>query len=149
MSRMTNRTGVAGLAACALCAMGGMATSLNAGERGTAAVAQAGKPVATEPQGFYCSVKALTAAERVRYKDLTNKLLAGQAEIVEIEKGYELRYRGGSITLAEVAEWVTMESKCCPFFDFHIDLEEEGRLMCLRLTGRDGVKTFIRAEFGI
>ena len=149
MSRMTNKTGMAGLAACALCAMGGMATSVNAEERGPAAVAQAGKPVAPESQGFYCNVKALTAAERARYKELTGKLLAGRAEIVEVEKGYELRYRGGSIALAEVAEWVTMESKCCPFFDFHIDLEEEGRLVCLRLTGRDGVKTFIRAEFGI
>src|SRR6266700_3760755 len=41
------------------------------------------------------------------------------------------------------------ESKCCPFFDFHIDLEREGKLVCLRLTGEEGIKAFIRAEFKI
>jgi len=36
-----------------------------------------------------------------------------------------------------------------PFFDFHIDLEREGRLLCLRLTGEDGIKPFILAEFHV
>lgn len=122
---------------------------MNAEERSTAAGAQTGQPVETVPQGFYCNVKALTPAERARHKELTDKLLAARAKTVEAEKGYEFQYRGGSVTLLEMAEWVTAESKCCPFFDFHIDLQEEGRLVCLRLTGRDGVKKFIRAEFGI
>jgi hypothetical protein len=51
--------------------------------------------------------------------------------------------------VAEVAEWVAAESRCCPFFDFHIDLEEEGKLVCLRLTGEQGIKQFIRAEFNV
>jgi hypothetical protein len=42
---------------------------------------------------------------------------------------------------------VAAEGKCCPFFDFHIDLEREGRLLCLRPTGKEGIKPFIRAEF--
>jgi hypothetical protein len=42
---------------------------------------------------------------------------------------------------------VVAESKCCPFFDFHIDLEREGTLLCLRLTGEEGIKPFIRVEF--
>ena len=53
------------------------------------------------------------------------------------------------VTLAELAQWVVAESKCCPFFDFHIDLENEGKLVCLRLTGEEGIKAFIRAEFSI
>jgi len=39
------------------------------------------------------------------------------------------------------------EGKCCPFFDFHIDLERAGALLCLRLTGEEGIKAFIRTEF--
>jgi len=69
--------------------------------------------------------------------------------MVESEKGYELQYSPADVTVAEIAEWVVMESKCCPFFDFHIDLEDAGTLICLRLTGTDGVKQFIRAEFGL
>ena len=41
------------------------------------------------------------------------------------------------------------ESRCCPFFDFHIDLENQGKLICLRLTGEEGIKAFIRAEFAV
>jgi len=36
-----------------------------------------------------------------------------------------------------------------PFFDFHIDVEREGKLLCLRLTGEEGIKAFIRAEIGV
>jgi hypothetical protein len=101
----------------------------------------------TEQNGFYCNIKALTAEERARHKIMTEKLMARRAEIVETEKGYEFQFSPKDVSVGEVADWVVLESKCCPFFDFHIDLENEGRLVCLRLTGREGIKAFIRAEF--
>jgi hypothetical protein len=51
--------------------------------------------------------------------------------------------------VAELAEWVVAERKCCAFFDFHIDFEREGTLLCLRLTGEEGIKAFIRSEFAL
>jgi len=96
---------------------------------------------------FYCNIKALTVEERARHKSLTEKLMAVRKEIVETDKGYEFQYRPTDVSLAELAAWVSAESKCCPFFDFHIDLEREGKLACLRLTGEEGIKAFIRAEF--
>jgi len=98
---------------------------------------------------FYCNVKALSTAERARHEGLARKLLARRIATLEIEKGYEFQYRPEDVSVAEVAEWVVAESKCCPFFDFHIDLEEEGKLVCLRLTGAEGIKQFIRGEFGL
>lgn len=98
---------------------------------------------------FYCNVGALSAAEGGRHKELTDKLMRLRKEVVEHEKGYEFQYRPEEVSVAEVAEWVVAESKCCPFFDFHIDLEEQGRLVCLRLTGAEGVKAFIRSELGV
>jgi hypothetical protein len=98
---------------------------------------------------FYCNVQALNPAERSRHNQLTEKLLATRKATVETEKGYELQFNPADVTLAEVAEWVVAEGKCCPFLDFHIDLERSGKLICLRLTGRDGVKQFLRAEFGL
>jgi len=80
---------------------------------------------------------------------LSEKLAAERKEIVETEKGYEFQFSPSDISLAELAEWVAAESKCCPFFDFHIDVEREGRLLCLRLTGEEGIKAFIRAEFKV
>src|SRR5580700_164151 len=95
----------------------------------------------TAAQGkFYCNVKALTPEERARHKQLGDKLAAERRKIVETAKGYEFQFSPKTVSLAELAEWVAAESKCCPFFDFHIDLEEEGGLLCLRLTGENGIK---------
>ncbi len=105
------------------------------------------KQMTTTQSKFYCNIKALTPAERARHKQLTEKLMAAPKEILETEKGYEFRYSPADVSLAELAEWVAAESKCCPFFDFHLDLEREGKLLCLRLTGEEGIKAFIRAEF--
>ena len=107
------------------------------------------KQVATTQSKFYCNVKALTLEERARHKQLGEKLLAARKETVEMEKGYEFQFSPADVTLAELAQWVVAESKCCPFFDFHIDLERDGKLACLRLTGEEGIKAFIRAEFGV
>jgi hypothetical protein len=70
-------------------------------------------------------------------------------EIVETEQGYEFQYGPSNVSPAELGDWVAAESKCCPFFDFHIDLEREGSLLCLRLSGKVGIKPFIRMEFQI
>ena len=107
------------------------------------------KQVATTQSKFFCNVKALTPEERAHHKQLGEKLMAARKKIVETDKGYEFQYSPADISLAELADWVGAESKCCPFFDFHIDLEREGKLLCLRLTGEEGIKAFIRMEFGV
>jgi len=137
-----NRTAIGILAVCALCAAGvsGMTIPKDA------AVPRQ-QDAAIKVEGFYCNINALTPAERAQHKKLTDKLMSARTKTVETERGYEFQYRGGKVTVAELAEWAATESKCCPFFDFHVDLEEEGKLVCLRLTGREGIKKFIRAEF--
>jgi hypothetical protein len=112
-------------------------------------VVQPERQVATVQSKFYCNIKALTPEQRARHKQLSEKLMAARKETVETEKGYEFQFSPGDLTLAELAEWVVAESKCCPFFDFHIDLEREGKLVCLRLTGEEGIKAFMRAEFKV
>ena len=112
---------------------------------------QAGKEnaVATTQSKFYCNLKALTPEERTHLKQLGNKLKATRTKVVEMGNGYEFQFSPKDVTLAELTDWVRMESKCCSFFDFHIDLENKGALLCLRLTGEEGVKQFIRNEFAV
>src|SRR5579871_3418567 len=107
---------------------------------GMASETKAQEKQSMDQKGFYCNVSALTAARRARHLELTKKLAEKRQQIVETEKGYEFRFRPEDVSIAELAEWTTLESKCCPFFDFHIDLENEGRLACLRLTGHEGIK---------
>jgi hypothetical protein len=94
-------------------------------------------------------MKALSHTERIKNLMLTGKLIMVRKEIVERENGYEFQFSPSNVSVEDLATWVVAESKCCPFFDFHIDLEEEGRLLCLRLTGEEGVKEFIRSEFKV
>ena len=101
------------------------------------------------PSKFYCNIRALSPAEHARHTQLTDKLLATRKDVVESEKGYEFQYSPKEVSLSEIVEWVEAESKCCPFFDFHIDVENEGTLLCLRLTGAEGVKAFVRSEFHV
>ena len=105
------------------------------------------KQVLTTQNKFYCNIKALNPAERIRHKELTDKLIAARKEIVETEK--VSNFSPSNVSLAELADWVEAEGKCCRFFDFHIDLEREGTLLCLRLTGEEGIKPFIRTEFQV
>jgi hypothetical protein len=103
----------------------------------------------TSTSEFRCNMNAFTAAERKSHEHLTQRLIAMRTQIVETEKGYEFQFDPALVTIGELAQWAVAESKCCPFFDFHIDLEERGTLACLRLTGAPGIKPIIRQEFRV
>ena len=137
---------------CGYGVMSGAAQSAASGGAGAQATSAPSEPLkqAVSAQGqFYCNAKALSGEERARHTRLTEKLIAVRDAVVETPKGYEFQFRPENVAVAELAEWVVAESKCCPFFYFHIDLEKEGRLVCLGLTGPEGVKAFIRGEFAV
>ena len=48
-----------------------------------------------------------------------------------------------------LAEFMTLEALCCPFFTLALQAACDGGPLRLRITGPDGVKPFIRAELGI
>jgi hypothetical protein len=100
-------------------------------------------------EGFYCNAVALDKSERERYDRLIHKLTQARAEAKELPDGYALRLNSDIASLAEVAEWISLESKCCPFFDFEIELQSNRGPLWLKLRGPEGVKPFMRAEFGI
>ena len=124
-------------------------TATPASLRTTSTQATGENQMTTTQNKFYCNIKALTPEERAHHKQLGDKLMAARKAVVETEKGYEFQFGPQDATLAELADWVVAESKCCAFFDFHIDLENEGKLICLRLTGEEGIKQFIRSEFKV
>ena len=98
---------------------------------------------------FYCNAYAFSPAERRRYNDLARKLFEARAEVCELSDGYAFRLLPEKLSLVELAEFVSMESRCCPFFDFVVELEHNNGPVWLKLRGNEGVKPFISAEFGI
>jgi hypothetical protein len=103
----------------------------------------------SEETAFCCNIHAMNKDERKRYDDLRAKLENAVEETTELESGYAFRFRREAVSLMEVAEWVEKERRCCSFFDFEIALEREGGPVSLKITGREGVKAFMRMEFGI
>lgn len=107
------------------------------------------KDATTQESPFACNVAALNAEQRQRYMALIKKLSIRKQEVRELADGYAFRFSSESTTIQELAEFIIYERLCCPFFDFDLTVEREAGPAWLRLRGREGVKEFIRIEFGI
>ena len=94
-----------------------------------------------------CNMKALTKEQRARHEAVTERLLA-HATRKELADGYLFTIDRARISVAELAEWVADESRCCPAVDFHVGLPAFGPLS-LRMDGGAEVKKFIAAELGL
>jgi len=121
--------------------------SVRAQQKSAAPEANTNIQILAEATGFYCNLKAFTQAERVRHEQLSKKLREARLEIKELSDGFAFRLQAEAVSLVDLAEWVSGERKCCPFFDFGIDFKGEGGPLWLELKGKDGVKQFIRSEF--
>ena len=111
---------------------------------------------ADEP--LVCNIRALTEAQREQHLVRGRKLLGAVVHTSELANGYELAFdltrlkdsQGLPWCVVELAEWVDLESKCCPFLDFQIDVAGKGGEVRMRLTGRAAkVKEFLRTEIPI
>jgi hypothetical protein len=102
----------------------------------------------SSPTPFYCDMTALTSDQRTRHSELAGLLQASLAVIRELPDGYEFEFSWRLDTYAALAEITPLEHACCPVFDIGIRIESESNKLCWRLTGREGIKPFIRAEFG-
>ena len=91
-----------------------------------------------------CNMNALTKEQRTRHEAMTKRLLE-HAMRNERDDGYLFTIDRAHISVAELAEWVADESRCCPGVDFHVELPAFGSLT-LRIDGGADVKAFIAAE---
>jgi hypothetical protein len=97
---------------------------------------------------FACNRGALTAQARKRHFDeLSPALRARKRSIHELRDGFEFEFPSDTPTFQLVSEWVAGERLCCPFFDIDVHVEREGGSLWLRLSGREGTKQFVRADF--
>jgi len=114
-------------------------------------------PPDPSPVPLACRLDALTDAQRDRHRRLSESLAAAATSSRELPNGYEITLdlsrlrdaRGLPYCVVEVAEWVDLESRCCPFVDFGIDASGRGGPVRLRLTGAGLVKEFLEFEMPI
>ena len=95
---------------------------------------------------FACELGVIPADERLQHLTTARELFQSVARIRELNDGYAFQIRETPVALVQAAQFIDRERLCCPFFRFGLEVEAEGGWLWLRLTGRAGVKEFIRAE---
>jgi hypothetical protein len=101
----------------------------------------------SSPGPFACDMTALSSDQRSRHRELGELLQSALGAVRELTDGYEFEFVPNPANYQVLTELTPLEHACCPFFDVSIRLEREGGKLWWRLTGREGVKQFIRQEF--
>jgi hypothetical protein len=126
-----------------------------------ASAAAAASPPAVAPpdEPLACRLDAFSPAQRARHQKLTALLERALVGVRELPDGYELALdlsrlpadtKGDPVCVVEIAEWVDLEARCCPFLDFGIAVRGKGvGSVALALTGGPGVKDFLKMEFSL
>jgi hypothetical protein len=97
---------------------------------------------------FACVMSAIDADKREPHVANAKALFSQAEEIQELENGFGFRLHNSPDLLVNLGEFIELERLCCPFFGFSVEAEPEGGAVWLKLTGREGVKSFIKAEIG-
>jgi hypothetical protein len=98
------------------------------------------------PIPFACDMTALSIEQRARHQYLEDRLLTQLRAVKELPHGYAFEFPLNTATYEALTELTPLEHACCPFFNIAIRLESEERLLW-QLSGAEGIKPFIRAEF--
>ena len=110
--------------------------------------AQEVRPAGTAVSPFACNRMALDVAARQRHFEVLGPALRSmRRQVRELPDGFEFEFPTDQVSVQRVAEWSAGERLCCPFFDIEMRFPREGGGFWLRLTGREDVKQFIKADF--
>ncbi len=102
----------------------------------------------TQESPFACNMQAIPQDERQYHIAAINAVFGEVQEVRELADGYAFRLANETALLLKVVDFIAKERLCCPFFGFTLRLEPDGGALWLSLTGREGIKPFIRAEIG-
>ena len=93
-----------------------------------------------------CDMSAIEPDRREQHIATAGQVFRAIMDIQELPDGYAFCLPNEPDTLLKAAEFISLERLCCPFLGFVLEIEPEVGSVWLRLTGREGVKAFIREE---
>lgn len=93
-----------------------------------------------------CNLSALDAEQRERREALFQRFAQRVEETQELENGYAFRCRMDSSNWMTAAEFADLERRCCPFFEFTLQIMPASSSMWLQLTGGAGTKQFLTEQ---
>jgi len=94
---------------------------------------------------FACRLDVFDGNERRRYRELRTTMKAAVEETRELPDGYAVRLTSDAGLFRQVAEWITLERRCCPFLALALDWSASDAIW-LRVTGGPGVRELLAAR---
>lgn len=98
---------------------------------------------------FACDLSALTPGQRGRHSELARRWHQEVQALEELPDGYALVFEPTAERALELAEWMTLERRCCPFLHLAVELAPFQGPLTLRLTGAPGVKPLLTHELDL
>ena len=95
-----------------------------------------------------CRIDVLDDDARHRWQALREAMRTARTDVRELPDGYAVGFGADPALFVQVAEWITLERRCCPFLDFGLDWFG-AETVRLRLTGGPGVKAFLGNTLGV
>jgi hypothetical protein len=102
-------------------------------------------PAATDPP-IACNLKALTPEQRKSLEQRGERVISAIASVRELKDGYAFQVEPVKATLIDVAQWLDLWRRCCPFYEFRIDYHAADGGIWLSVTGRPGVKEYLPVD---
>ena len=96
-----------------------------------------------------CVLEALTGEKQKRRRVLVEHLLQRVKGVIELETGFVLQLQNDGPVRQIAEELIALEQQCCRFLDFDLQGGDDGDPITLSITGKEGVKEFLREELGL
>ena len=96
---------------------------------------------------FACNMSAIEPSMRDKHIEKIKEVFQTVLEINELPDGFAFILPNESSLLIDLMTFIEKERLCCPFFKFRIEIEPE-KNVSLIISGSDGIKGFIKGEFG-
>ena len=93
-----------------------------------------------------CNLKALTSEQRKQLGQVGEHVISAITASRELKDGYAFRVDPTKASLMDVAQWLDVWRRCCPFYEFQIHLPAADGSVWLSVKGRPGVKEYIPVD---
>ncbi|HEX4808470.1 MAG TPA: hypothetical protein VH325_06050 [Bryobacteraceae bacterium] len=90
-----------------------------------------------------CNLKSLTSEQRKQLGEAGKHVISAITTSRELNDGYSFRVDPAKASLIDVAQWLDLWRRCCPFYEFRIDFHAADASIWLSVEGRPGVKQYI------
>lgn len=93
-----------------------------------------------------CNLKALTTEQRGQLGRAGAHVIDAITGSRDLKDGYAFRVDAAKASVVDVAEWLDLWRRCCPFYEFEVDLHAADASLWLTVKGRPGVKAYIPVD---